>query len=182
MLQPAGPAPQQPSQPATSPDGKNYETLGGWLLFFVVSYGLSAAMNLWRLIRGLGELGMLSGRMGSLIPSMTCLALIYLVGIVADVLTVVIIVKRRPDFLRLFQIISIARAGVCIFLEVINSLALMSYISSYRSGWIVSALVAAVGAAIGLVLMTMYFCKSERVRVYMGSTEYLDTALFKIGA
>jgi hypothetical protein len=30
--------------------------------------------------------------------------------------------------------------------------------------------------------MTMYFCKSVRVRTYMGSTQYLDTALFKIGA
>jgi hypothetical protein len=37
------------------------------------------------------------------------------------------------------------------------------------------------GLATGLILMTMYFCKSVRVRTYMGSTEYLDTALFKIG-
>ena len=41
------------------------------------------------------------------------------------------------------------------------------------------------GLIIGIVflaLFTMYFCKSQRVRTYMGSTDYIDRALFKIGA
>lgn len=97
--QPAASAqPQQLSQPATSSAGKNYETLGGWLLFFVI---------------------------GTLMVSSLGLAVV--------------------------------------------------------GGTVVTEFGIVAGAGIGLVLMTMYFCKSERVRVYMGSTEYLDTALFKIG-
>lgn len=171
----------QPPQPATSSAGKNYETLGGWLLFFVIGYGLSALMNLRNLIDLLGVSNMAGIPLRGIVPFMGCNILIYLVCIVADVLTAVIIVKRRPDFLRLFQIISIVRAGASVILSIIGTLMVSSLGPAVVGGTVVTEFGIVAGAGIGLVLMTMYFCKSERVRVYMGSTEYLDTALFKIG-
>ena len=174
------PQPQSQPQPApASPAGSDYTTLGGWLLFFVVGYGLSALYGIWNAFKiidaghALGMLGMSRYAVWS--------ALMVVIGIVADVLVVAIIVRRRPDFLRLFQIISIARAAVDLIFCIPLYMAISGLSSWYANRMILSYLFTAVGAGVSLVLMTMYFCKSERVRVYMGTTEYLNTALFKIG-
>ena len=44
-----------------------------------------------------------------------------------------------------------------------------------------SAVSNVVFGVLGLILMTMYYCRSVRVRKYMGSTEYQQRALFRIG-
>lgn len=36
-----------------------------------------------------------------------------------------------------------------------------------------------IGSAIGLLLLTLYYCKSVRVRTYMGNTDYMDKAIIK---
>ena len=169
------PAPQpQPSSPA----GKNYEKLGGWLLFFVICYGISAALGLYRAVDTVGLAGMLLTYHGNFVLPVICGVLTNLLTVVAGVLYIVLIVKKHPNFLRLFQIIRIAVVGANFLLTVIAGLGYGGGAAMYFA----EAFGLLVSGGLGIFLMTLYFCKSERVRVYMGTTEYLDTALFKIGA
>ena len=179
QYQPASPqsTPQQPPQSPSTPAGKNYEKLGGWLLFFVICYGISAVWSLVGLLGLSGVVGMMATHRGGLALPMICSALINVASIVADVFFIVLIVKKHPNFLRLLQIIRIAAIGASFLLTVIAGLSYGSGVAMFG----IEAFSLLIGGAVGLILMTMYFCKSERVRMYMGSTEYLETALFKIG-
>ena len=173
------PASQQaPQPPASSPAGKNYETLGGWLLFFVICYGVSAAVELYRLVGTLNKVVTMFSYIGGIAVPIFCNALTSLLGIVGGVAYIVLIVKKYPNFLRLFQIIRIAVVGGSFLL---TAIAILSYGGGYAV-FFPEAFALLVSGAVGIVLMTLYFCKSVRVRVYMGTTTYLDTALFKIGA
>lgn len=173
---------QQAAQPtpqpqATSPAGKDYEKLGGWLLFFVIAYGISAVWSLVGLLGLSGVVGMVVTHSRDLALPIICSALAGLVSIVADVCFIVLIVKKHPNFLRLLQIIRISVTGASFLLMIIAGLSYGGGVAMYG----IEAFSLLIGGGVSIVLMTMYFCKSERVRVYMGTTEYLDTALFKIG-
>jgi hypothetical protein len=91
---------------------------------------------------------------------------------------VVAIIQRIPTFLRLYQVLAIANVAV----SLISGISLVVRVGSAAASVMGTTVGTMLGGIIGLVLMTMYFCKSKRVRTYMGSTEYLDAALFKIGA
>ena len=178
--QPTQPVQQQVPQPAQQSygqanGGQDYTVLGGWLLFFVICWGLSALVGIVNLMRYLSIFSMPG--MGRIVPEFGSIVA-RLVSIGVSIGMVVLVVKRVPTFMRIYQILIIVNLGVQLIWGIVNAVKAQTY------GYVVvgSTIGTVVGGVVGLALMTMYFCKSVRVRTYMGSTEYLDTALFKVGA
>ena len=193
-----GPAPQQPApQPAVQPlapqpqphaiqqpqpsggaiGNPKYQTLGGWLLFFTISWGLSALFNLFGLFTTIAVLG------AYLSNGLALTGIVDLVSTIAamaaDVALIVLIIKRHPRFLRLYQILQIATAALALLSFIVDSVTINIDNGAAIIG--ITLVITIVALVVSLLLMTMYFCKSVRMRTYMGTTEYLDTALFKIG-
>ncbi len=171
---PAAVGPQQ-QQYNQANDEQKYKTLGGWLLFFVICWGIGALAGCGNLLRylsmfshlGFGYVRVAGGSIITmLVPMAVCIVMI------------VSIVRRVPTFLRLYQILSIVNIAVAL----ISGILLVFRVGSAAPSVLGSTIATVFAGVIGIVLMTMYFCKSERVRVYMGTTQYLDTALFRIGA
>lgn len=183
------PTPQQAQQPAPQPaprpvpqsnvqvdDTQKYKTLGGWLLFFLICWGISALRALLDLVQYLRMIAYFG--IGYVQPAFGSI-LVDLVSIGLSVIMIVLIVQRHPKFLRIYQILTI----VNIALSLLVTVPLAFSLGSTNAAPVLAAGFAGtvLGGVVGLVLMTMYFCKSVRVRTYMESTEYLDNALFKIG-
>lgn len=175
------PAPQQAPRPVPQSnvqvdDTQKYKTLGGWLLFFLICWGISALRALLDLVQYLRMIAYFG--IGYVQPAFGSI-LVDLVSIGLSVIMIVLIVQRHPKFLRIYQILTIV--NVALSLLVIVPLAFT--MGSTNAAPVLAAGFAGtvLGGVVGLVLMTMYFCKSVRVRTYMGSAEYLDNALFKIG-
>ena len=123
--------------------------------------------------------------MGYLIGACGVWYLIY--GILAGVLSYYIY-KRNRIFLCFYQLTSILMmiivAIICIAVFAIAN-SVKSSVGLYGGSldtYSSTLITYGVSGIVGLILMTMYFCKSERVRTYMGSTEYMEKALFRIGA
>ena len=191
---PTGATGTTPSQPATTAstqpqpyqqaavqktesrvENPKYKNLGGWLLFFVVCWGLTALMGLASLARYVSMIAYFGD--DYVMPAFGMI-LSTLASVALSITMCVSIVRRAPNFLRLYQILAIVNLGVSLLAAVPSASVTISS-AAFATGASISTVA---GAAVGLVLMTMYFCKSKRVRTYMGSTEYLDAALFKIGA
>ena len=170
----AGPQQQPQQQYNQVNDEQKYKSLGGWLLFFVICWGLGALAGLGSIARTLSTFPyfsiafirpLLIPMLSSIVPTVVCITM------------VVAIIQRVPTFLRLYQVLAIANVAV----SLISGISLVVRVGSAAASVMGTTVGTMLGGIIGLVLMTMYFCKSVRVRVYMGTTQYLDTALFKIG-
>ena len=178
--QPYGQQYQQPGQPAypvtympaAAEVHPEYQQLGGWLLFFVILMILSVVGTLG----SLGSIGVIASELpssyGGYIVATTVVSLVQ-AGL--NIGFLVLIFKRNDIFLKYYQIISIVDIALAVLLSIYASTSVMGGFS------FAGTLPSIAGGVIGLVLMTMYFCKSVRVRTYMGSTAYMDKALFKIG-
>lgn len=154
-------------------ENSNYQQLGGWLLFFVVCWALGALSGLSTLAAGIRTLFSFSP--GFILSALfTIVEGLLTVGIGA--LLVVLVIQRNPLFLRVYQFLSIAEVAVGVVSRLLSRLFAMS---QFGVGFI-SIGGGIVGGIIGLCLMTLYFCRSKRVRAYMGSTEYLDQAIFRL--
>ena len=83
--------------------------------------------------------------------------------------------RRKASFLRFLQLSFFASTLGCVFLFVPAPIepGFAFYFPSITSFVYYLAMTAA-----GLVLFTLYFCKSKRVRAYMGSDEYISKAIF----
>ena len=89
------------------------------------------------------------------------------------------IFKRNHNFLRIYQIAFIVSIAFSIITMIMLNMALSgSSISGLEGGTMIGSIVVGV---VELILFTMYYCKSVRVRTYMGGTEYQQKALFRIG-
>ena len=189
---------QQPSQqpyqqpgvyaPAGAPN-PSYQKLGGWLLVLVVLEALSTFSYVGYLADSVSGLGALSSYGGAFLFVGAVSVLANILGIVYAAGFIFLVVKRNPVFLRFYQIMGIASMALALA-NVIGSY-LLAATSTSTSATIAAATMVGAGAAsiagvvlaiAFLVLFTMYFCKSVRVRTYMGSTAYIDRALFRIGA
>ncbi len=169
---------QQTDVSYSDSDISKYQTLGGWLLFFTIGWGIGALSSISTIFSGFSSLATLLryNQANFALPTLV-LILVSMVSIATDVIMVIFMVKRVPKFLRYYQIISIVNIGMSVLLAILYSVASRSYGGLFFT----SGITGIVLGALGLVLMTMYFCKSVRVRTYMGTSEYVDTALFKIG-
>ena len=178
-----------------APAVQSYQNLGGALMVIVVlGYVAAGAMfynvlrtsinTLIRLSRGVIDLSLLS--------LFVCLGTIaiYVMGGIMFIRFANRIRHRNHEFLRLIQSWSI---GLMIAYSVYNTVVILlergyaltqteefavvfanSIINDYFRDWMVG-LAAGIGALVGL---SIYFGKSERARIYMGSDEYLRRSLF----
>ena len=169
---------QPTTQPGIETTYEKYRSLGGWLLFFVILWGLAALSNVGSVFSLIGTVGTLSAYGSSLVLSSILGMLAGAFSAVTCIIMVVFIVKRNPSFLRVYQILSIV--GIVLSIAMVVSSQVV--VSGSTVSIVSNVLVGGVGGVLGLILMTLYFCKSVRVRTYMGSTEHIDRALFKIGA
>ena len=180
---------QQPSsqpqygQPAgVNPD---YHKLGGWLLFFVVltiigligalktiidAVGLYSDGNMEYITMILGD-GYSTALMVSIIGTIVVFAL--------QVTCLVMIFQRNHNFLRIYQIAFIISIVFAIITMIMLSMVLSG--NSLVGDAVGSSIPSIVIGVVELILFTMYYCKSVRVRTYMGGTEYQQKALFRIG-
>ena len=180
--QPPASMQQQYGQPAMGAQA-NYTSLGGWLLFFVIVYILDAVVLLWNGFSGMSTMGLFTSYFGSEIGGILMFSNIcnILIG-AAIVFYIVLIFKKNPLFLKVYQIVG----AVSIVLNLISLIwfnsAFGEMLSNYGVNLAPSMIFSILLGALGIFLMTMYYCKSVRVRTYMGSTDYQRQAIFRIGA
>ncbi len=166
-------ATQQPayaqSDAATMPQNQQYTTMGGWLLFFMIIDILGIIGLVLELVVNSSSFAYLSYfGMGGI----AVLAVIELV--VAAVLMTVHVVftfSKKPQFLLVYQLASL----IALVLDIICII----FVAGLQIMNISSMIPSVIGSAVGLILMTLYYCKSVRVQTYMGNTDYIDKAIIK---
>ena len=144
-----------------------YYTLGGWLKAVVILLYIGAAVTAVSGVAQAFALGAGSFYMGALGVGAFRSALAILAGIAYAALAAFLsvrvaqkIVRRDDHFLLLYHVL-------CLM-----SLAVSFMIDCARTGFL-AALVALIPAGLGAFLLTLYFCRSVRVRSYMLSDEYM---------
>ena len=176
-------APQPPyGQASSGPsfDGgayPQYRTMGGWFLFFLICYLIDAVYYVYYGFQSFEYAGQL-GYFASFVGMGWVSAILYLVAIVMIVCAVLIFYfcylafAHQPGFLKIYQTTCI----ILIITEVVLAIAYASMSLPSAELW-----GTAVGSVIGMLLMTLYFCKSVRVQTYMGTNEYKQQAIFTLG-
>lgn len=168
--------------PYAAPGNEKYASLGGWLLVLVILWALVGAYDIYTSISGWNSVSGYIGYLGSLGTAISLVFLLVAVGGAVCIAMAYLVFRRNPIFLRVYQIFSLAMIAAYLLLALflfIQSRGASSYLdtSELRDKLFQSAL----NALVGLGIYTMYFSRSERVRTYMGTTEYLDRALFTNG-
>lgn len=171
---------QYPQQPLYQiSQQKDYSSLGGWLLFFVILQFFSIASVITSLIKALPKF----------IPDLVfhpgtyevLIAIAYMFSffvIPLYITALVLILQRNPLFLRVFQ----WTAMIAFIGNLLQISALMSLLAYARFHHIAPLMIGQITTTFsglaGLLLMTLYYCKSIRVRTYMGNDEYMNKAVF----
>lgn len=137
---------------------EEYKKIGGWLLFFIISYCLGAflifksAIEMQEII-SMGSYLFSSLKMMGMIVWIA--AIIYIIGLVAFIL---LLVKKDKRCINVFIISQVICLVLSIILYVmINNIAFINTSSM---------LVAVIRDAIVLGIWYQYFQKSERIKVY----------------
>ncbi len=156
--------------------------MGGWLLVFVVIMLIDVVYSIITSIGGIGDVASVADYSYLLPDGFIGLAyfmyIFALLAAVAEAWIVYMIFKRDAKFLRIYQLLKIIVPVVLIICTIAFAVMFDGY--PVDMGDLVGSTVGSVIASIvGLVLVTLYFCRSERVKVYMGNTEYADHALFR---
>lgn len=146
--------------------GKNYHSLGGWLLFFVI-VNFFMAINATRIF--FVEISSLYADFLFIIYY-----LLLILEIVAHIIYPIKIFKRSADSLRFFQIWGIIDI-VCGIIIMIAFVSKYPYFSSYFVGGFLPGIIASIA---GLIIHTEYYKHSVRVRTYYGSEAYMRNAIF----
>lgn len=162
---------------------RDYSKLGGWLLLFTALWAIG---GIYTIYNGVVSWVSTSSYLDSLGTNGVVLIVLYLASIVSGAACLILsnlIYRRNPIFLRFYQLYSIVMIALYIILMAVlfvtaNSAGIGNITPTFM-GRFVGSLLGVIGS---LVIFTMYFCKSERVRVYMGSSDYLQRAVFRIGA
>jgi hypothetical protein len=178
---------QQQYTPYQDPKTAKYSKMGGWLLFCVIAMIIGAIVDpILSIGNILGDLETLDAVRSAPFfypDGMETAAMISLIGeigglatIAFSILYLVNIFQRKANFLRFYQL------GVLVsMLYTLVAVIVPSSIVGYEHGWYgelsnhIGLLTGNIGA---FFLWTLYYCKSVRVRTYMGSDEYMDKAVF----
>jgi len=185
---PQNPYPQQPPFPLHYPGGNPaYLKLGGWFLFCVISMTINAVFYLFgsveRLIIRFNRFEDLTV-FASIYPESMELAVwisyIAEIGGLASTLFAILylvqVYRRKPYFLLYYQLMVIVNVLYAIFAQLIPSLMVgYEWLTFGTASAHISSLIA---KPVVFFLWTLYYCKSVRVRTFMGSDEYMDKAIF----
>ncbi len=154
------------------PENPKYKKMGGWLLFNVICSFLGIVSGVDTFATNLDVLQTLTsaglGGFGAMcvVESLLVIAL--------NIVFVVMVFTRKPHFLLIYQIQAIASIVISII-----GICMVSG-SSYAAYFDVTSMIGSTVGTIGaLIVWTLYFCKSVRVRTYMGGTEFIDKAIVK---
>lgn len=158
-----------------------YEKFGGWLIVFSILIMLGVVVNLRN---GLGTINISRDAMGylDLLPDAfrtavqidLVAAIVVLITVVFQIVFLVNLFRRNANFLKFLQL-----AIICAFIATVLGLISANMVREFLEQEIFAQLIGTlVGNVIGLILYTMYYSRSVRVRTYMGSDEFLEKALF----
>ncbi|MCL2212444.1 MAG: DUF2569 family protein [Oscillospiraceae bacterium] len=148
-----------------------YSQLGGWLLFIVVVgwigiffMSISQIINLTTILDNTNE------QFGTDAVLQLIAVFIAIIALVIYTLQYLSISRRNHKFLRFYQV----GYGIMMLSNMATYAARI-----YQGEMTASSLIyLLLFAPIGPMLFTLYFCRSVRVRTYMGGTEYMDRAIF----
>ena len=167
MLSPS----HQPNLHVTREEYVKFSRLGGWLLFFVISAILSEILIFTTAVRELMQLARFAGWIAPHVFSVFVVGqLIVFVSVVLACIGIGQIFSRKPHFLLFDQL------GYMIYLL---GIIVGTIIPLHLLGAEYSLVMPIVQLTLGMLLRTLYFCKSRRVRTYMGHDGYMDKALIK---
>jgi len=151
-----------------------YQRLGGWLLFFVISFFLQVGGVLLQF----GEGGMLDilrgwsmydGIQGWLLMAGQVLSLLL---VIIYVFTAVEVIRRDPYFLRTRQL-ALAAVALDTLIRLANGL-----LYGFRDYDLLLLVLQGVFFLFSVLLVMLYYTRSVRVRTYMGTDEYLQLGFF----
>jgi len=179
------PQPYQQEQD-TQFENHRFKTLGGWLLAVVILNILGVIYDAIVSITGLMETveyidQLPFFRMHPDVPESFETALyITIVGQVVGLLTilftllfVVQVFQRKSTFLRFHQLGVIVSIFYVICVGIIPNIMLDVIDADFSQNIGIF-----VGSIVGFFIFALYMSKSNRVRIYMGSDEYMDKAIF----
>ena len=158
---------------------KNYSKIGGWLLFFVIVNIISVARALLIVKNEItGSVDILQYAYGNISTALIINIIAQVTTFAALVLAVMWIIQvfqRKTMFLRILQIESIIMTASYILSFI--AISIIGF-ENYDGNVISTNTSVLVGTVAGFFLMTLYYCKSVRVRTYMGTDEYMNKAIF----
>ena len=170
------------------PEAHPYKKLGGWLWLIVASSFLSLPLQIVNLLLKIRQANNLATMLNSFAEEFgatlmsgyqpAALDFLPLASCVISVVIAVLILRRNPRFLRLYQLSFLV--SICLV-----------FVGLFADGFILDA-IDELGIAVALIIIVLsillgigslflyllYYTKSVRVRTYMGSDEYLRLAFF----
>ena len=164
--------PKYEPQPTTSQPYKDYSTLGGWLMFFVVSTIIGCIVASIMLLYAFATTRTVYEMIGNTI---------WLVSFVLQIMFIYQIIQRKNMFLKYYQhasIIGVIAQLLLLIIELRGARLSASIIAVMPEIELMIVLYIVITSGAGIVLSTLYYCKSVRVRRYMGNDEYMKNALF----
>jgi len=163
-----------------------YHKLGGWLLVVVIANMIGMLYDAFVSFTGLMETieyldNIQFFRMHPDIPDSFETALYItivgqVVGFLSVVFTLLFIIQtfqRKSTFLRFHQLSGLVGIFYIICVGIIPNIMLDVMGPDFAQN-----IGTFVGSIIGFFVFALYMCKSYRVRIYMGSDEYMDKAIF----
>ncbi|MBQ9387887.1 MAG: zinc-ribbon domain-containing protein [Lachnospiraceae bacterium] len=171
---------QQPQQPVNKHAGKDYHSLGGWLLVFVIGNFVSVLYGLGQIRESFTAVSESSDYAALIIDysgigyfiGLYMLLAVQIFGIVVNIIYPIKVIKRNSSSLRFLQLTTIIESGIFLTAVII----LIASIGMDRE-FFVTAISGIFGSAASFVLFTLYYMRSVRVRTYFGSEEYMRKAL-----
>lgn len=170
-----------------------YRRLGGVLLFFVVigyiglAYSIVSAVSMnYTICSALGTVGQYLGK--DALNGITGYILFFdVITVVTTVLEFIVLKSIREEednFLKIYQILYIVNVVTTTLLYIIGYGLLGDYASYFGvlgvmgSGFLLSWFITVIIITIGFIIWNVYFTRSVRVCVYMGSDRYLRESIF----
>lgn len=152
----------------TQSNAPDYHVLGGWLKFIVVTGYISAVLMFLSAGTIVAQLAQYS-RYFSYWPVNVWVLYVLAVALplavaIYEIIFVNKIRHKDPTFLRFYHIFAIIALVVSVGALAITGFNIQDVASTFES---------TLGIFVGVFVWTLYFIKSKRVHVYMGSDEYL---------
>ena len=149
-----------------------YQTIGGWLLFFTIFPLIAIPFGLFTQIRDLSQFSYEQ----DLASTLYLLAkATYFLNLGFNLTGSVMVIRRKPQFLRVIQI-NLMIAAVQFIFTYVNNVVTADEATALMA--VVMLMMTIIIAPFELYLFMLYYFRSVRVRTYMGSDEYLRLAFF----